>query len=347
MGGLMSGAGFGLSSFMDSFNQTKERISLDKLRDAAQKRQTMQDVLAQNKYEMEKQAAEDKAKAQSITRMTAGLMAQGFDLKDIAAQIPQDQQQYIDWGEIATVSKNMQRPTSVEEINGQMVLVDTSSGSVVRVLGKARGFAPTQTQYDLFKDAEGNAHYVPKGSQVPQGYQKIGDSDSGGYDVKNEGALRKEFNTGATTFQKITEAYKNIETLAKQQSAAGDLGLIFAIMKMFDPTSTVREGEFATAQNAAGVPAQVLNQYNRVMTGERLNPTQRQDFVNTAKNIYSAQRQEFTKHVQRYTDISKEYGYDPRRIISNFGDIPPAPQLDTMSTPNHQNADPLGFRGGL
>jgi len=39
---------------------------------------------------------------------------------------------------------------------------------------------------------------------------------------------------------------------------------------MLDPGSVVRESEFATAQNAAGVPDQVRNMYNKVLSGTRL-----------------------------------------------------------------------------
>ena len=36
--------------------------------------------------------------------------------------------------------------------------------------------------------------------------------------------------------------------------AAGDMALIFSYMKMLDPNSTVREGEYATAQDAGSIP---------------------------------------------------------------------------------------------
>jgi hypothetical protein len=36
-------------------------------------------------------------------------------------------------------------------------------------------------------------------------------------------------------------------------------------MKMLDPTSVVREGEFATAQNAASIPIKIVNMYNKAL----------------------------------------------------------------------------------
>jgi hypothetical protein len=73
-------------------------------------------------------------------------------------------------------------------------------------------------------------------------------------------------------------------------SAAGDISLIFAFMKMLDPGSTVREGEFATAQNSGSVNENVWAAYNKAVTGERLVPSRRADFKNQAKAIFAGSR---------------------------------------------------------
>lgn len=88
----------------------------------------------------------------------------------------------------------------------------------------------------------------------------------------------------------IEQAYQGIQGAAQNPSAAGDLSLIFQYMKILDPGSTVREGEFANAQNAAGVPDQIVNMYNRVKSGERLADNQRKDFVSQAGNLRNQQR---------------------------------------------------------
>ena len=75
---------------------------------------------------------------------------------------------------------------------------------------------------------------------------------------------------------------------AKRDSAAGDLSMIFTYMKVLDPTSVVREGEQATAQNAAGIPERVRNLYNKLITGERLTKKQRQDFVKSGIGLFQS-----------------------------------------------------------
>lgn len=134
-------------------------------------------------------------------------------------------------------------------------------------------------------------------------------------DVKGESELRKEFDSLNKDFRTINDSYNKITEVSKNPSAAGDISLIFSYMKMLDPSSTVREGEFATAQNAAGVPTQVQNVWNRAVSGERLAPEQRIDFVNQAKNLYTAQSSSYSSGVDKYRGLAKDYGFNPDRIV--------------------------------
>jgi hypothetical protein len=97
--------------------------------------------------------------------------------------------------------------------------------------------------------------------------------------------------------------------------AAGDLSLIFAYMKMLDPGSVVREGEFANAQNAAGVPEKIRNLFNKAARGERLGDDQRQAFKSQAEAIYKESAALAAPRVKFYTDIAQRRGLDPRVIV--------------------------------
>jgi GH24 family phage-related lysozyme (muramidase) len=102
-----------------------------------------------------------------------------------------------------------------------------------------------------------------------------------------EQKLRKEFNSSdqIKTFWKIKSSFQRVKAWKDANSAAWDLALIFSFMKMLDPWSVVREWEFATAQNAAWIPDQVRNLYNKAQTWERLNATQREDFLGRSEDI--------------------------------------------------------------
>lgn len=150
--------------------------------------------------------------------------------------------------------------------------------------------------------------------------------------------LRKELtaNPISKETKEISSAYSRIENAFKgTPSAAGDLSGIFAYMKMLDPGSTVREGEFANAQNAGGLDDQLRNQYNKLVNGERLNPEQRKDFLNQALKIKNRQDKLQSKVNKQFTDMGKARGHKPSEILAGveapekpkgFKDLPPGVQ---------------------
>jgi hypothetical protein len=137
-----------------------------------------------------------------------------------------------------------------------------------------------------------------------------------------EAKFRKEYSDQTKGYQEVKSAYGRI--LSSEDSAVGDLSLIFGYMKMLDPGSVVREGEFATAQNAAGVPERVLNLYNRVASGERLNKSQRQSFKGQADKLYkTAGTQEETVR-NGIGRIATGYGLKTENIFYTPTEVTPA-----------------------
>ncbi|MDA5337800.1 hypothetical protein LRM36_05150 [Stenotrophomonas maltophilia] len=164
----------------------------------------------------------------------------------------------------------------------------------------------------------------PKPRDAPAGYSYVGDTlapipggpadnSSPQAQAAGEQGLRKEVSNLLKQDQSILSMYRNVQATSRNPSAAGDLSMIFAFMKMLDPGSVVREQEFANAQNAAGVPDQVVNAYNRALNGQRLNPKQREDFLRQAAQLAGEAENRITSTTRRYQDIAREYGYDPVR----------------------------------
>jgi hypothetical protein len=128
-----------------------------------------------------------------------------------------------------------------------------------------------------------------------------------------ETKFRREYNDQTKPYQEVKSAYGRV--LSSEDTAVGDLSLIFGYMKMLDPGSVVREGEFATAQNAAGVPERITNIYNKVATGQRLSPSQRESFKGQAKGLYNSAL-EGEKTVRTGLErISKGYGLNTENIF--------------------------------
>lgn len=135
---------------------------------------------------------------------------------------------------------------------------------------------------------------------------------------QTETALRKEFDNlpEVKNFRTINGQGAQIFRLAKNPSPQNDIAMIFSYMKMLDPTSVVREGEFATAQNAAGIPDRIRNLYNKAQNGERLNPDQRVGIVSSANDIKTSARQVYNDRTNQFRSYAADYGAGPDRVAS-------------------------------
>lgn len=162
---------------------------------------------------------------------------------------------------------------------------------------------------------------------------EVGKKDKAAVASVAEG-LRKERSGLPTTkaTQDVAVAFNKIQKAMKVPSAAGDMSMIFSYMKMLDPGSTVREGEYATAQNATGIPSRVINAYNNAMKGEKLNPDQRNDFFNQSKGIYRSQMDVQNQVDSQFSELAAKNGIDPKEVILNFTANEPtaAPKIGTV-----------------
>ena len=141
-----------------------------------------------------------------------------------------------------------------------------------------------------------------------------------------EAPLRTSFLNQAAPHIQISQAYRKIESAP--DTAAGDMSKIFGFMKILDPGSTVREGEYASAENARGVPDTVRAQYNKVQSGQRLTPNQRKEFTQAAGDLVKSQEQQFTEIAKYYTEISGRSKINPDNVIYN-----PYKDLNLQTTP--------------
>lgn len=184
---------------------------------------------------------------------------------------------------------------------------------------KARNQQPASEPLEHV-DVNGKDVLTPRGQAAGKaGYHAPTGTNSGYRDLSAVASIRSQFN-GEKIVQNagvVAENLGRIRAAAKAPSAAGDLALIFAYMKMLDPGSTVREGEFANAQNAGGVPDQIINAYNKVKDGTRLNPNQRALFLQQAMAQAESQRQLLAGVIGRYADIAKRNGFDPKDVVTD------------------------------
>lgn len=163
---------------------------------------------------------------------------------------------------------------------------------------------------------------------------------------KAENTLRDEHTKQSGTFVKIRDAYSKVNEAAKNPNAASDIALIFSYMRILDPESVVREGEFATAEKARGVPDTILNTYNRLLKGERLNNEQRAKFVGEAKKVYDSQRRSQDKLDKTYRGLADRYGLNAENIVQDLALDDPAAQLPQAARAALKEGRDLEFENG-
>lgn len=96
-------------------------------------------------------------------------------------------------------------------------------------------------------------------------------------------------------------------------------------MKLLDPGSTVREGEYATARDTGNVSQRVRAIYNKMVMGTTLTPEQRADFVDRSVRLYRKAETQFSKVTDQYTKLAEAQNLPIDQIIIDKGyegDIP-------------------------
>jgi hypothetical protein len=190
-----------------------------------------------------------------------------------------------------------------------------------------RETADTMKSFEMMLEQEGGADVlkatvgttlagVMGGSEFKATMEALGIPDGTG-NFDQEQKIRKEYTDRTKEFTTVQQAYDRIT--ASQDTGPGDIALVFNYMKMLDPGSTVREGEFSTASNSGGVSAAIRNTYNSLVNGQRLTADQRGSFKSQASDLLGAARQTEQRVRQDLMPVIEEYGLDPARVFGTVG----------------------------
>ena len=179
---------------------------------------------------------------------------------------------------------------------------------------------------DIVKLADGYSYFLNKDGTTERVDPSIVNTvdttkamiDANKEDFKNANDLRDEHTKNSGEYIKVRDAYGRVLSSGVNPTAAGDLALIFNYMKMLDPGSTVREGEFANAQNSGSLSDRIIAQYNSVNAGTRLSQPQRSDFLDRSKSLYE---NAFTSQKyldESYKELSDTFGVDSKKVVIDF-----------------------------
>lgn len=132
--------------------------------------------------------------------------------------------------------------------------------------------------------------------------------------IKLEGELRDDYRKDSANFVEISRQGKIIEASLKDPSSAATLASATAFMKMLDPDSVVRESELAMAMKTTGALDRMDNYINVIRFGQVLTENQKTDFARLIKAYREAANQAQNNLNKKYSQISTEYGLDPKRV---------------------------------
>jgi hypothetical protein len=154
-------------------------------------------------------------------------------------------------------------------------------------------------------------------------------AETGGVDPEKkftqEEKIRKEYQGRTKMYGELQGTFNTLQASANSANGPGDIALITGFMKMLDPGSVVRETEFATARDTAGLFTQLQNRLEKAQNGQLLSPQQRKEYVALSQKYLDAAK---TKANQEKTDLGivvKNYKLNPENVFGAERPAAPPP----------------------
>lgn len=121
--------------------------------------------------------------------------------------------------------------------------------------------------------------------------------------VKDRQGINKDVTALLSDSVGINKTAQDLQKLGKLGGGPASIALVFKFMKALDPQSVVRESEFSTAENSAGVPESVRNIYNKLKNGEKLGEEQIKQFIDTANLLSNSAVESSSNEINKYLDV--------------------------------------------
>jgi hypothetical protein len=140
----------------------------------------------------------------------------------------------------------------------------------------------------------------------------------------NEMSLKKSFAAEPVykAYGEMQSAYGQINDSLKAASPAGDLAAATKFMKLLDPGSVVRESELGMAMAASGALDRATNYAQLRISGEKLTPTQREDFAKLSRELFSTATTAYNTKRGEFEQMGSAYGLDANRALGAPAKMP-------------------------
>jgi murein DD-endopeptidase MepM/ murein hydrolase activator NlpD len=117
-------------------------------------------------------------------------------------------------------------------------------------------------------------------------------------------------------------------------NAYDDDSLIFSYVKVLDPGSVVREGEYDIRKNATTLYNQIANKFDLAIKGEGMfGPEQRQKIIDTMNSIYESKRKLYDSELEDAVKVGEAFDIAPDLYLSYMpGDWMTSEMIETETT---------------
>lgn len=321
---------------MQAQQQTMQNLQLEKARKAqleAMQRQAQQEQEAAAQRQRQ-QAFLQGLPSPQMQASQGALAGGGGPTQANAAQMPQVDPQaqqlfqamkagVIDYPSYLTATR---KDTSPVKLGAGETLLDPKTYQPLAANPKADDTPGSVKEYQFAKQQGYAGDYTQwKRDNARAGASSVSvNTGQKGFD--NTLKLRGDFRSEPIykAHQEMQSAYAQIQQSLKLASPAGDLAGATKVMKLLDPGSVVRESELALAMAATGALDRLENYAKRVVTGQKLTPSQRQDFQTLADSLYAESVKSYNAKRSEYEGIAKRNNLNVPDVLGGESAAPSA-----------------------
>jgi len=137
------------------------------------------------------------------------------------------------------------------------------------------------------------------------------DMTGGQKGFENEMNLSKAFKQEPIykDYNDMQSAFGQVISSLSQGTPIGDVAGATKVMKLLDPGSVVRESELGIAMAASGRMDRLQNYFTNMMSGQKLTPTQRDDFRALSNELYAVAGDAYNKKRKEFKGFGEAYGF--------------------------------------
>jgi len=185
---------------------------------------------------------------------------------------------------------------------------------------------------------------VTVGGQQAQGMQGQSQAQAQTQQTRQgEMALMQHYDTLAKPYREVRDAMGRIEAAGSSPTPAGDMALVYAYMKMLDPSTGIRNEEIKNAEMIGGLPGQATRWLAWLQGDKPLPDGVRKDFLDRSKKLYSQYMKDYEDVGGQYRTLAQRQGYNPDNVVLEYRSTTPAGGRPGQGQPTGQG--PTGTSG--